>query len=135
MSYNESLSKNSNYPAMTQSQWDSAPFNEPVIPERDFTIEATYTMVKTGVDVCTDNYIPEYDEEDGRTYCNTEDTDWEDVYSSVHYSIPEMLDKLKQYVEQDLSMTGKNSTKGRELQRLLEDCQGWTVEDSYFIGV
>ena len=49
----------------------NAPYNEPLIPERDFDVEVTITMSKV-VTITTDNYVPEYDDEDGHTYANTE---------------------------------------------------------------
>lgn len=119
------------YPAGAYSD-QNAPYNEPVIPERDFEIDVQFTLHKV-VDVTTDKYTPEYDEESGHTYANTENTEWSEVYDeSGHFTILEMLDELKVYVEQDLAMTGKNTGKGRHLQRLLESCQGWELIDSYF---
>ena len=128
------MSASDYYPAMTQSQWDSAPFNEVRIPEEDFEVNAVFTLEKV-VDVTTADYTPEYDEEDGRTTYDTTNTDWENAYDeSGHYSILEMLDKLKEYVEHDLSMTGENTSKGRMLKQLLEDCQGWDCTYKEFNG-
>ena len=42
MSYNESLRANSNYPPMSQSDWDNAPFNQP--SEQIEEIEATVSL-------------------------------------------------------------------------------------------
>lgn len=47
MSYNQSLKSNSNYPPMTQSQWDSAPFNEPVDKEVEVTVSVTLSKTVT----------------------------------------------------------------------------------------
>lgn len=105
----------------------SAPYNEPYVPERDFAIDVEYTLCKQ-VDVTTNDYQPEFEEETGQTYANTENTDWEDAYGeSGHYTILEMLAELKKYVEQDISTTGEHNPKGRALKLLLEDCQGWTM--------
>ena len=54
----------------------NAPYNEPLIPERDFDVEVTITMSKV-VTITTDNYVPEYDDEYGHTYANTENTEWD----------------------------------------------------------
>lgn len=132
MSYNESLSPNSNYPPMSQSEWDNAPFNEPVIPERDFDIDVEFVMSKT-VTVTTNDYAPEYDDEDGRENANTENTDWEQAYdNSGHLTIAEMLQELESYVKDDMTKTAPNSGKGRYLQRVLESCQGWEVKEKTF---
>lgn len=42
MSYNESLRANSNYPLMSQSDWDNAPFTQP--SEQIEEIEATVSL-------------------------------------------------------------------------------------------
>jgi len=132
MSYNESLSPNSNYPPMSQSEWDNAPFNEPIIPERDFDIDVEFVMSKT-VTVTTNDYAPEYDEEDGHTYANTDDTNWENAYDqSGHCTIPELLDELKGFIEKEIPRVAANSGRGRELQRMLESCQDWECYDKSF---
>ena len=43
MSYNESLRANSNYPPMSQSDWDRAPWNEVEQPPKD--IEVTISAI------------------------------------------------------------------------------------------
>ena len=121
-----------NYPPGAAND-PNAPFNEPVIPERDFEVDVEYVLQKKAVPVTTDKYNPEFDEEDGHTYANTEDTNWEDVYNeSGHYTIPEMLEELKQYVLEDMKTCSPNTCKGASLKRLLESCEGWEVYDKTF---
>lgn len=57
MSYNESLNPHSNYPLMSQSQWDSAPFNQSDIPEKDFDVVCSQSLSRAAT-VTTSNYIP-----------------------------------------------------------------------------
>ena len=47
MSYNESLNSNSNYPPMSQSEWDSAPWNEVELPPKDVEVTVSITVSKT----------------------------------------------------------------------------------------
>ena len=47
MSYNESLNSNSNYPPMSQSEWDSAPWNEVELPPKDVEVTVSITLSKT----------------------------------------------------------------------------------------
>ena len=82
MSYNESLSPNSNYPAMSQSQWDSAPFNEPDVPEKEFDVTISQTLSKS-TSIYTQDYQPEYDEENGHVYADTSQTDWKKAYNDA----------------------------------------------------
>ena len=47
MSYNESLRANSNYPPMSQSDWDRAPWNEVELPPKDVEVTVSITLSKT----------------------------------------------------------------------------------------
>ena len=47
------------------------------------------------------------------------------AYEENHYSIQELLQELKQYIEYDMSMTGRNTGKYRALTRMMDDCQHW----------
>lgn len=121
---------NYNYPLGADTP--DAPWNEPVIPERDFDIDVEFVMRKA-VTVTTNDYAPEYDDEDGREYANIENTDWEKAYdNSGHLTIAEMLQELESYVKDDMTKTAPNSGKGRYLQRVLESCQGWEVKEKTF---
>lgn len=110
----------------------SAPYNQPVIPERDFDVEVTITMSKV-VTITTDNYVPEYDDEDGNTYANTENTEWDKEFeNSGHFTIADLIEELKGYVVEDMKTCAPNTGKGAHLQRLLLACEDWeTIEESY----
>lgn len=127
MSYNESLSTNSNYPAMTQSQWDAAPWNDPIIPECNFDLDVQVTLSRKAT-IKTDNYTPCVDEE-GYSCANTDNTDWAQEYKEKCYTIPELLEILKGYVKQDLERYKGSRHKEMELKEILEACDGWTVEE------
>ena len=47
MSYNESLNSNSNYPPMSQSEWDNAPWNEVELPPKDVEVTVSITVSRT----------------------------------------------------------------------------------------
>ena len=47
MSYNESLNSNSNYPPMSQSEYDRAPWNEVELPPKDVEVTVSITVSKT----------------------------------------------------------------------------------------
>lgn len=47
MSYNESLNNNSNYPLMSQSEWDNAPWNQVDNSEREIEVTISVTLSKT----------------------------------------------------------------------------------------
>ena len=129
MSYNESLNNNSNYPRMSQSDWDNAPWNQPVIPEKEFSVAVSQTLSKI-VEITTDDYYLEYDKEDGYTYANTENTDWKRAYENSDFKIQDLLLELKSYVQNDLDTYGSDTRKTAYLKQLLKACDGW-IEDDY----
>ena len=89
----------------------NAPYNEPLIPERDFDVEVTITMSKV-VTITTDNYVPEYDDEDGHTYANTENTEWDKEFeNSGHFTIADLIEELKGYVVEDMKTCAPNTRK------------------------
>ena len=110
----------------------NAPYNEPLIPERDFDVEVTITMSKV-VPITTDNYVPEYDDEDGHTYANTENTEWDKEFeNSGHFTIADLIEELKGYVVEDMKTCAPNTRKVSHLKRLLLACEDWeTIEESY----
>lgn len=110
----------------------NAPYNEPLIPEREFDVEVTITMSKV-VTITTDNYVPEYDDEDGHTYANTENTEWDKEFeNSGHFTIADLIEELKGYVVEDMKTCEPNTRKVSHLKRLLLACEDWeTIEESY----
>lgn len=135
MSYNESLSMNSNYPLMSQSDWDNAPWNQSEPDDKDFLVDVEYVLQKKNVKVTTKDYKPEIVNKDEEIVepLDTSDTNWEDAYNnSGHFTIQEMLDELKEYVKADMQTCSPNTCKGAHLKRLLEDCQGWELYDKSY---
>ena len=110
----------------------NAPYNEPLIPERDFDVEVTITMSKV-VTITTDNYVPEYDDEDGHTYANTENTEWDKEFeNSGHFTIADLIEELKGDAVEDMKTCAPNTRKVSHLKRLLLACEDWeTIEESY----
>ena len=110
----------------------NAPYNEPLIPERDFDVEVTITMSKV-VTITTDNYVPEYDDEDCHTYANTENTEWDKEFeNSGHFTIADLIEELKGYVVEDMKTCAPNTRKVSHLKRLLLACEDWeTIDESY----
>lgn len=62
------------------------------------------------------NYEMDYD---------TRGVDWEEKYSEQHWTILDLINELKSYVNYDLAMTGLNTKKGKHLQRILKECEDW----------
>ena len=117
---------NYNYPCGADTP--DAPWNEQRVPERDFDLNVVVTLSKT-VGITTDNYIPEFDEEDGHTYANTEDTDWKQEYNDKCYTITDLLELLQGYVKEDLKRYKGSKGKEQELNEILEACKDWSVDE------
>ena len=122
------------YPA--GAEFDSkAPYNELNIPEREFEIDVELVLRKKTI-VRTDDYLPRLIKTKvGRKTIevdSTEDTDWKAAFENSHYTIPELLQELKRYIEQDLERYKGNKRFECMLKGMLEDCNGWTVDEEYY---
>ena len=110
----------------------NAPYNQVEVPEKEFDIECEFVMRKS-VTVTTNDYVPEYDDEDGRESADTKNTDWAKAFAdSGHFTIQDLIDELREYVKEDMKTCAPNTGKGAHLKRLLEACDGWDmVEQNY----
>lgn len=106
----------------------NAPWNEVEVPEREFNVTVSQTLSKS-VEVYTNDYICDIDEENGHVYPITEDTNWIEAYEDQHYTIPELLRYLQIYIEENLKDEELSSGKRMQLQGLLDSCKGWVVDD------
>ena len=144
---------NYNYPAGADTP--DAPWNEPVIPEKEFEVTCSQSLSRTAT-VCTDNYIPgasgvDYEPDDeGGCYASgwqdpddTSDSNWADEYESNGYKTPlQLIQMLREYLEKDLRDIQKDmlpndrsfkATKARQLKGLIEECECWTEDETEFI--
>ena len=109
----------------------SAPWNQVENSEIKRDCKVTETITRN-VALSTTDYVSEDDWDDEFGKCvsaDTYDTDWTGEYSSQEYTVLELIDKLKLYVEEDIKNTAINPGKRRELQRLLTACDGWEQVD------
>lgn len=110
------------------AEYDSrAPWNQVENSEIERDCEVTETITRK-ITLSTTDYIAEEDWDDEFGKCvsvDTSDTDWAGEYSNQEYTVLELIDKLKAYVEEDIKNTSPNTGKGREQQRLLSACSGW----------
>ena len=123
----------------------SAPYNEPIIPEKDFEITCSQSLSRTAT-VTTNNYVPCAEDvwDDGVGYheewADTSETNWVDEYSECGYMTPlELIGLLKEYLEKDLRDIQRDMlpndrsfkvTKARMLKGLIEECECWTEDET-----
>lgn len=116
-----------NYPPMSQSEWERAPWNQVELPERKFQVTVCQALSKSGIEVLTNDYNPEYEEETGITYSDTSETDWKEVYHENDYHTPlQLIGLFKKYLEDDMENIPEN--KRTWYKHLIQECEDW-VED------
>lgn len=64
---------------------------------------------------------------------NFSDSDLKGAYESQEYTIPELLDYLKDYLIADIAKCSEESNKKKKLQHILECCEGWEVDETEVI--
>ena len=114
MSYNESLNGNSNYPPMSQSEWDNAPWNQVDNPEREIDVTVSVTLSKT-VKIKVSDYeiIDSGKDEDGN------------YFEDIDYSNCNLKDAVKEQVI--LPQSAHTYVKGNP--KVHEDLSNWCVDD------
>ena len=138
-----------NYPPGVSDNTPDAPWNDPEVPEKEFDVTCTLCMSKT-VSCYTRDYVPgaegvDYEPDDeGGSYAvpyheddNTSDTNWSEVFKDNHKTIPELLEEFKQYLQKDLKNIDavaeiRKHDKAflkRKLERLIEECDGWSIDE------
>ena len=131
----------------------SAPWNESTVPEKEFEITCSQSLSKT-VSVLTDNYIPgasgvdyESDDEGGYTAVgwhdsdDTSDTNWDKEYKNGHYTPLELINKFKEYLvkqwdilkDAEEANDARTKQKKREIKHLIEECEGWTEDETEYV--
>lgn len=102
-----------------------APYNQEDPPELTFRRRVIVT-IERDCDITTDDYDPpaygDFDDE-----ADTTCTDWEAAYAADHASLPDLLAKLREYLQRDLAKLDptKGSPRKTRLRRLISDCEGW----------
>lgn len=105
----------------------SAPWNEPVIPEREFDVLVSQTLSRD-TSIYTDDYCPEFDEEDGRTYANTEETDWKKAYQNVAMTPLDIIGAAEK-IAKALLEQGQTRVGDVYLKSLVKECEGWNEDE------
>ena len=117
-------------PLMSQSQWDSAPWNQHDYPEEEFDVTVSQTLSKETT-VWTDDYILECDDEGYRDY-DTSETRWSEVYRETKMTPLDIINACKT-LAQHLLQLGTAYIGPLHMNALIEECEGW-VEDDYEVN-
>lgn len=130
----------SNFPDGLSDNTPGAPWNDPIIPEKEFDVTCCQVLSKT-VPVTTSNYIPgasgvdyEYDPEGSvavgwQDPDDTSDTNWEEEYHNNDYHTPlQLIELFGQFLKQQLEQ-GVVFKSPRFTQSLIEECKDWTEDE------
>lgn len=122
------------YPLGTEFSPD-APWNQHDNKGLEFEVAISQSLSKTTTVITTD-----YKEEEDYDDClnqkvmvaNTEDTDWNRVYTEQHYTPIELINILRNYLKNDiehnytpLSLTTK--------ENLIKECENWIEDETEVI--
>ena len=114
---------NYNYPMGADTP--DAPWNQHEPDPIEVSVAVTVTLThETTVE--TANYI---NGEDGDELLDGYD-DINAIYGEQHKSVPELLGELAKYIKGELAGGNVSCRRKWELQSMLEDCQGWTEEET-----
>jgi hypothetical protein len=116
---------NYHYPAGADNEM--APWNEPVIPEKEFDVLVSQTLSRD-TSIYTNDYCPEFDEETGHTDANTECTDWKKAYSNAAMTPLEIIGAAEK-IAKALLEQGQTRVGGVYLKSLVSDCEGWNEDE------
>ena len=116
---------NYHYPAGADNEM--APWNEPVIPEKEFDVLVSQTLSRD-TSIYTNDYCPEFDEETGQTDANTECTDWKKAYSNAAMTPLEIIGAAEK-IAKALLEQGETRVGGVYLKSLISDCEGWNEDE------
>lgn len=124
MSFNESLKSNSNYPLMSQSEWDNAPFNQSDTEEEDFNLVVSYTLSKEVPVIST-----EYSEDEHGTHIL--ENPRED-YENTQIKLQDIIDFAKSSAKYLLSFESGNLLSSKDkssLKAIVKSCEGWVIDE------
>lgn len=100
-----------------------APWNQYENPEEGFEVTVSQSLSKNTT-VFTSDYSLEidYDEDGGYRNIDTTDTPWKDIYEEDNHTPLQLIGFLKRVLE------GEQITE-RLKKQLIEECDGWCVDD------
>ena len=143
-----------NYHYPLGADTEDAPWNQKEVPEKEFKVTCSVSLSKTA-QCFTNDYIPgaegcDYEPDGEGGYVpipyhdddDTSDTNWSEVFKDNHKTIPELLEEFKQYLQKDLKNIDavaeiRKHDKAflkRKLERLIEECDGWSIDEEDYEG-
>lgn len=120
----------------------NAPYNQSNIEPIPLKVIISQSLSRPTTIEVTDYITNEWEDieidEDGKFHkiegieYDFSDSDLKGAYERQEYTIPELLDYLKDYLIADINKCNKESKK-RKLQRILKCCKDWEVDETEVI--
>ena len=145
MSYNISNRGDSNYPVMSQSQWDAAPWNQENLPEKEFNVVCSQTLSKAAA-VFTNNYTPgavdaesEWDGEGYQTVYTREPDDtsnvvWsEEWHDNDHYTPIQLIELFQKFLLDEVNGSNIVNRNTNYLNHLITECNNWEEDKTDYV--
>ena len=133
------MKESGNYPLGVEYN-SNAPWNQTNLEPVKVEVTISQSLSRSTIIEVTDYTATKWDdieyEEDG--YINRiegidydfSDSDLKGAYEEQEYTIPELLDYLKDYLIIDINECSKESSKRKKLQHILNCCEGWEVDET-----
>lgn len=118
MSYNESLNGNSNYPPMSQSEWDNAPWNQVDNPEREIEVTVSVTLSKTVKIKVSDYEITDSGKDEDGGY-----------FEDIDYSNCDLKGAVEKQIVLPQKAWNYIVPKTKKDVKAISDLKGWNVDD------
>ena len=118
MSYNESLNGNSNYPPMSQSEWDNAPWNQVDNPEREIKVTVSITLSKTVKIKVSDYEITDSGKDEDGEY-----------FEDIDYSNCDLKGAVEEQIVLPQEACNYIAPKTKKNVKAISDLKGWNVDD------
>ena len=118
MSYNESLNGNSNYPLMSQSEWDNAPWNQVDNPEREIEVTVSITLSKTVKIKVSDYEITDSGKDEDGEY-----------FEDIDYSNCDLKGAVEEQTVLPQKAWNYIVPKTKKDVKAISDLKGWNVDD------
>ena len=118
MSYNESLNSNSNYPPMSQSEWDNAPWNQVDSPEKEIEVTVSITLSKTVRISVSDYEITDSGKDEDGEY-----------FEDIDYSNCDLKGAVKEQIILPQNAWDYIAPKSKKETQAIFDLKGWNVDE------
>jgi hypothetical protein len=119
------MNTDANYPAMSSSELDRAPWAQKENVKKRFNVSVSSSLSKT-----TEVYTNDYVYSDEEIYCDTSNTNWKDAYQENHHLTPiELISKFKDLLQATLPDPVVHPKEYKKQQDLIHECENWTEDE------